>query len=223
METNMKAAKRFLDFTVALLGLIGTAPLQLALAVLVKLDSPGPVLYWGQRIGLGGRPFRMAKFRTMFADADRVGPAITGEDDHRITRLGRWLRCFHLDELPQLWHVLRGEMSLVGPRPEAPCYVAHYSAEQRHVLDVRPGITGLAQLQFRNEATILGPDATDEDYVNLILPYKVAVDLEYIARWSLGLDFRILWHTVSGVLGIKSLPLSEGGTLLLSRSSPEGS
>lgn len=218
----MKAAKRFFDFTVALLGLIGSAPLQLALAVLVRLDSPGPVLYWGQRIGRGGRPFRMAKFRTMFVDADRVGPAITGEDDHRITRLGRWLRLFHLDELPQLWHVLHGEMSLVGPRPEAPCYVAHYSAKQRHVLDVRPGITGLAQLQFRNEATILGPSATDEDYVNRILPYKVAVDLEYIAHWSLGLDFKILWRTVSSVLGIKSLPSSKVATLLLPRSSPEG-
>ena len=220
---KLRAVKRFFDFTVALLGLIVTSPLMLALAVLVKLGSPGPVLYWGQRIGRGGRPFRMAKFRTMFVDADRLGPAITGEDDHRITPLGQWLRRFHLDELPQLWHVLCGEMSLVGPRPEAPCYVAYYSAEQRRVLDVRPGITGLAQLQFRKEATILGPDATDEDYVNRILPYKVAVDLGYIAHWSLGLDFKILWHTVASVLGIKSLISSEAVTPLLSRSSPEGS
>lgn len=197
---NTRPIKRAMDVTAALTGLALTAPLLFILAILIKLDSPGPVLYWSKRVGRGGRLFRMAKLRTMFLGADQTGPAITGHADPRITPLGRWLRRFHLDELPQLWHVLTGEMSLVGPRPEAPCYAAHYTPEQRRVLDVRPGITGLAQLQFRNEAAILGPHATDADYIRLILPHKVAVDLDYIAHWSLRLDFKIIGHTPS-VLG----------------------
>ena len=198
---NTRSIKRALDVTAALVGLALTAPLLLVLAALIKLGSPGPVLYWSERVGRGGHPFRMAKLRTMKVGAGRSGPAITAQADTRITCVGRWLRSFHLDELPQLWHVLTGEMSLVGPRPEALCYVAHYSPEQRRVLDVRPGITGLAQLQFRNEAAILGPGATDDDYIRLILPRKVAVDLDYIARWSLRLDWEIFSHTLLAILG----------------------
>ncbi len=196
----MRKVKRLLDILVAAGGLVMTGPLLLLLAALVKLDSPGPVFYRARRVGQGGRIFHMLKLRTMYVDADRRGPAVTLADDPRITRVGRWLRALHLDELPQLWNVLVGDMSLVGPRPEDPRYVAHYTSRQRQVLSVRPGITGAAQLLFRREAEVLGPDATDEDYLKWVMPYKVEVDLDYIAHWSLWRDLGILWRTFTAVL-----------------------
>ena len=121
----------------------------------VVLDSRGPVFYWGQRIGRGGKPFRMIKFRTMCMNADRMGSAVTAGCDPRVTRVGSVLRQWKLDEIPQFVNVLRGEMSLVGPRPESPCYVEHYTVEQRRVLDVRPGITGATQIAYRHEEKLL--------------------------------------------------------------------
>jgi len=194
-------AKRLFDILVSLIGLVVFSPVMLVLAVLVKLDSPGPVLYRAPRIGCGGRPFHMLKFRTMVANAHQVGPAITYDGDSRITRLGAILRSVRLDELPQLINVLRGEMSLVGPRPEAPHFVAYYTPEQRAVLQVRPGVTGLAQLVFRNEAAMLSGDSPEQDYVKIILPRKVGIDLAYIERQSLWLDIRILTSTVLAVVG----------------------
>lgn len=194
-------AKRLFDILVSLIGLAVFSPMMLGLALLVKLDSHGPVLYRASRVGRGGHPFHMLKFRTMVADAHQVGPAITYDGDSRITRLGAILRSVRLDELPQLINVLRGEMSLVGPRPEAPHFVAYYTPEQRTVLQVRPGVTGLAQLTFRNEAAILSGDSPEQDYVKIILPRKLSIDLAYVERQSLWLDIRILVSTVLAVVG----------------------
>jgi lipopolysaccharide/colanic/teichoic acid biosynthesis glycosyltransferase len=189
-------AKRLLDILVSLVSLVVFSPAMLGLAVLVKLDSPGPALYRAPRIGRGGRLFHMLKFRTMVTNASQMGPTITYDGDPRITRLGAILRRTHLDELPQLINVLRGEMSLVGPRPEVPDLVAYYTPEQRAILRARPGITGRAQLVFRKESAMLSSDSVEQDYVELILPHKLRIDLDYVERQSLWLDIRVLVSTV---------------------------
>jgi lipopolysaccharide/colanic/teichoic acid biosynthesis glycosyltransferase len=193
-------AKRALDLLISLLGLILLSPLLLLLAMWVKLDSRGPVLYRGTRVGKGGRTFEMYKFRTMVLEADRLGPAVSFKDDPRITRAGRFLRGTKLDELPQLLNVLKGEMSLVGPRPEDPSYVALYTREQRRVLSVKPGITGPTQLEYRDEASMLDGESIDDDYVSRILPQKLKLDLEYVRKCSLLLDLKILWRTATTLL-----------------------
>lgn len=193
-------AKRALDLLLSLVGLILLSPLLLLLALWVKLDSRGPVLYRGQRVGKGGRTFEMYKFRTMVLEADRLGPAVSYKDDPRITKAGKFLRRTKLDELPQLLNVLKGEMSLVGPRPEDPSYVALYSPEQRRVLSVKPGITGPTQLQYRDEASMLNGESVDDDYVSRIMPEKLKLDLEYVRNRSLLLDLKILWRTAATLL-----------------------
>jgi lipopolysaccharide/colanic/teichoic acid biosynthesis glycosyltransferase len=187
--------KRVFDFVIALGGLIVLAPIFAVVAALVKCDSPGPVFYAGDRIGQHGRPFKILKFRSMAVDADRQGPPVTHRDDPRVTRVGAFLRRTKLDELPQLWNVLKGEMSLVGPRPETPSYVALYTPEQRRVLEVRPGMTGLPQLSYRDEEEHLSPDSWEQDYVNVLMPQKLALDLEYARRQSFALDVQILART----------------------------
>ena len=188
--------KRAFDIVVALVGLVFFSPLMLIIAVFIKLDSPGSVFYRAPRVGKGGRPFRMYKFRTMVADADKIGPAITVDKDPRITRMGAHLRRSRLDEIPQLIDVLRGEMSMVGPRPEAPYYVEKYSPEQREVLMVKPGMTAPAQIAFRHEEEALSNAETLEDeYMSVILPPKLAMDLQYIEQQSLSLDLKILFQT----------------------------
>jgi lipopolysaccharide/colanic/teichoic acid biosynthesis glycosyltransferase len=191
-----RALKRLLDVVGAVLGLVLLAPVFAAVAVWIRLDSPGPVLFRQRRIGRGGRPFVLLKFRTMWTGADQKwrapGPdtdlrayRFQESEDPRVTRAGRWLRRTSLDELPNLWNVLRGEMSLVGPRPEVPEIVALYDAEMRERLAVKPGMTGLAQVSGRGELT------TGE---------AIAYDLEYCRNWSLCLDIRILLRTVGAVL-----------------------
>jgi lipopolysaccharide/colanic/teichoic acid biosynthesis glycosyltransferase len=188
--------KRIFDVVVALIGLILLSPVMLVIAILVKLDSPGPIFYRAPRVGKDGRLFRMYKFRTMVANAEKMGPAITVDRDPRITRIGARLRSSRLDEIPQLINVLRGEMSMVGPRPEAPYYIERYSPEQREVLRVKPGMTGPAQIAFRHEEEALSnPKTLDDEYMNVILPPKLAMDLKYIEQQSLGLDLRILFRT----------------------------
>jgi lipopolysaccharide/colanic/teichoic acid biosynthesis glycosyltransferase len=193
-------AKRMLDVAVSALGLVLLSPLMLILSIWIKLDSKGPVFYRGDRVGKDGRPFLMYKFRTMVAEAKRIGPAITYRDDPRVTKVGRFLRWTKLDELPQLINVLKGEMSLVGPRPEDPSYVAHYNAEQREVLRVKPGITGSTQLKYRDEASMLEGDNADQDYLTQIMPAKLKMDLDYVQNHSLALDVRILWQTAMTLL-----------------------
>ena len=193
-------AKRTLDLILSLVGLALLWPLLASLALWIKLDSPGPVLYRGKRVGKDGEPFHMYKFRTMAEGAERRGPAVTYRDDPRITRAGRFLRRTKLDELPQLLNVVKGEMSLVGPRPEDPTYVAFYDEKQRQVLSVKPGITGPTQLEYRDEASMLDGDSVDEDYVTRIMPEKLKLDLEYVRTHSLIKDLSILWRTGTTLL-----------------------
>jgi lipopolysaccharide/colanic/teichoic acid biosynthesis glycosyltransferase len=193
-------AKRALDLLISGLGLLLLCPLLLFLALWIKLDSRGPVLYRGRRVGREGRPFLMYKFRTMVQGAERSGPAVTYRDDPRITRAGRFLRRTKLDELPQLLNVLKGEMSLVGPRPEDPSYAALYTPEQRQVLSVKPGITGPTQLEYRDEASMLDGNSVDEEYVTRLMPEKLKLDLEYVRSRSLKLDLKILWRTATTLL-----------------------
>ena len=193
-------AKRALDLVISILGLVVLSPLLLLLAIWIKLDSPGPVLYRGKRVGFDGRPFFIYKFRTMVQGAERRGPAVTYRDDPRITKAGRFLRRTKLDELPQLLNVLKGEMSLVGPRPEDPSYVELYTPEQRQVLSVKPGITGSTQLEYRDEASMLHGESVDEEYVTRIMPKKLTLDLEYVRTRSLMLDLRIMWRTATTLL-----------------------
>lgn len=167
-----------------------------AIALRIKLDRDGPVFYGGRRIGMGGDEFRMYKFRSMVTNADRVGGPNTPDDDPRLTRTGRFLRRYKLDELPQLVNVLKGDMSFVGPRPQVPQEVAGYSAEERDLLLVRPGITDWASLRFANEGEILAGHADpDRAYAELIRPEKMRLGLEYVHRGTFRDDLTILVRT----------------------------
>ena len=191
-------AKRAFDLAIAALGLVLLSPLLAAIALAVTLDSPGPVFFRQERVGRGGVPFRIHKFRTMRHDAAGAGPQLTVGADARITRVGAFLRRAKLDELAQLLDVLAGSMSLVGPRPEVPRYVALYPAELRDVvLSVRPGLTDLASIEFRDEAALLARAADPErEYVEVVMPRKLALAARYVRTRSLGLDVTILWRTL---------------------------
>lgn len=188
--------KRALDIIVSFIGLVLLAPFLALLAAAVMLDSPGPPFYPARRVGRHGSEFRMLKFRTMRAHADQLGPGITTAGDTRITRVGGLLRRTKLDELPQLWNVLLGQMSLVGPRPEDPRYVAFYTPEQRRVLAERPGITGLAAIYYRREESSLGGDGWEHVYITEFLPHKLALDLGYCQHPSLCADGLIILATI---------------------------
>jgi lipopolysaccharide/colanic/teichoic acid biosynthesis glycosyltransferase len=190
-------AKWLLDRCIAGVSLALLAPLLLALAVAVKLDSPGPAFFRCRRIGFRGRPFEVLKFRKMRVDAS--GPPLTAPDDSRFTRIGAFLARRKLDELPQLWNVLKGEMSLVGPRPEDPEFVALQATAYSRILKVRPGMTGLAQLAFARESDILDPTDRVGHYVDRLLPAKSCIDRLYAERRSLWMDFRILVWTIAAV------------------------
>jgi lipopolysaccharide/colanic/teichoic acid biosynthesis glycosyltransferase len=188
-------AKRLFDLTLSLALLLICSPLLVIVAWLIKREDGGPVFYGGPRTGQNGQPFKILKFRTMVLNAERLGPGITTGDDRRITRIGRFLRHYKLDELPQLVNVLKGEMSLVGPRPEAPYYVALYTPEQRQVLTVKPGITGLAAIEYRHEARLLQSATLADVYEREIMPAKLKLDLEYIRRRSFLYDLQLLART----------------------------
>lgn len=177
-----------------------TSPLIAAAGILVKLESSGPAFYRGQRIGRDGRPFRIYKLRTMREGANTRGPAVTGARDPRVTTLGRFLRRTKLDELPQLLNVIRGDMSLVGPRPEAPEYVQRYTDEQRKVLSVRPGITGAASIAFMNEEELLGEQDPESVYVRTVMPRKLDLELAYVRSATFGGDLKILGRTLWGLV-----------------------
>lgn len=193
------ALKRYFDVSVSFLILLLIAPILLILAVIVKLSSPGPIIFRQQRVGRQGKPFWLFKFRTMWMN--NSGPAVTSGNDSRITPIGRFLRKWKLDELPQFFNVLRGDMSLVGPRPEVEKYIAYYSEEQRRILQVRPGITGVSQLQFRHEELLLaGQQDVEGFYIREVLPAKLDLDLQYIRRQSLQYDLSLLFHTAFSVM-----------------------
>jgi len=188
--------KRTLDLFVACTGLIVVSPLFALLAVLIKVTSKGPVFYRQERVGRSGKLFRIAKFRSMYLHADRSGLLVTSAGDPRVTPVGRILRRLKLDELPQLWNVLKGEMSLVGPRPEVPCYVKSYSTSQRQVLTVRPGITDPVSILYRHEEKTLGEQADPERYYReVVMPDKLNLNLEYLNHISLSYDLSVLLRT----------------------------
>jgi lipopolysaccharide/colanic/teichoic acid biosynthesis glycosyltransferase len=192
--------KRIFDLAVSGAGLVMVSPVILAAAIAIKLESPGPAFYNGRRVGKDGRAFHIFKLRTMRPGADQQGPAVTAGGDPRITSVGRLLRRTKIDELPQLLNVLRGDMSLVGPRPEHPDYVERYTADQRRVLTVRPGITGPTALAFVDEEELLRGADAETVYLADVMPQKLAVDLEYVETASLRGDLRILGRTVYVVL-----------------------
>jgi lipopolysaccharide/colanic/teichoic acid biosynthesis glycosyltransferase len=195
-----RAGKRALDAAVSAMMLVVMSPLLLIVCALVKLTSPGPVFYRQERVGQGGRPFTIVKFRSMVVDADRRGLGLTSAGDPRVTRCGAVLRRLKIDELPQLWNVLKGDMSLVGPRPELPVYVANYDSRQRVVLTVRPGITDTASIAFRWEEDLLAQRSNPEQfYKEDILPRKLALNLEYVANISLKYDLLLIVRTVSSL------------------------
>lgn len=195
-------AKRLFDWLASTFGLLALAPVLLLLAVWIKLDSPGPVFFRQERVGRGGKLFRIHKFRTMVTDAERRGLQITVGADARVTRVGHWLRKYKLDELPQLLDVWLGQMSLVGPRPEVPRYVACYPADVRDVvLSVRPGITDRASIEFKDENEILGRAADPHlAYVNEVLPIKLRYYVDYVAQRSFWSDVGIILMTVRALV-----------------------
>lgn len=189
--------KRLFDVLSSAMGLMVLAPVLAAVALAIKMESRGPVFYRGLRAGRHGKPFRIFKFRTMVINAEALGSASTPEDDRRITRVGRILRKVKLDELPQLLNVLRGEMSLVGPRPQVTWAVEQYTAEERTILRVRPGITDPASVRFRNESEILrGSTDPEKDYFEKIHPEKMRLSIEYVQNQSFLLDCKILLQTM---------------------------
>jgi lipopolysaccharide/colanic/teichoic acid biosynthesis glycosyltransferase len=191
--------KRMIDLTLAGAAIAITAPVWPIIAIAIRRESHGPVLHRAERIGLDGVPFTILKFRSMAMN--QGGPGITRAGDSRITRVGRVLRASKLDELPQLLNVMRGDMSLVGPRPEDPRYVARYDDRQRHVLSVRPGITGAASVAFRHEQEILElADDPEVEYVTNIMPTKLDLELRYIDSWSIWADVRLLAQTVMSIV-----------------------
>ena len=197
----MSIEKRVFDVLFSTLALAVLWPLFLAIALLIKLEDDGPVFFRQGRVGHRGRLFRIWKFRTMVTDPALHGVPLTVGEDTRVTRVGRWLRKLKLDELPQLFNVLTGEMSFVGPRPELPRYVAHYTAAERRVLDLIPGMTGEASLRYRNESDVLGLARDPERvFIEAILPEKVQLNLAYGDRATLWTDCLLIARTVREVL-----------------------
>ena len=183
------------DRIMALIGLVVLSPLLLVLAVLIKIDSKGPVFFLQWRIGKEGKPFRICKFRTMHQQAE--GDSITMANDPRVTRIGHWLRHSKLDCLTELVNVLLGQMSLVGPRPDVPGYADQLQGNERRILQLRPGITGPASIKYRNEEELLAQQADPKAYNdNIIWPDKVKINLDYLDNWSFFGDIKLIFETI---------------------------
>lgn len=197
------SVKRIFDFTASLAGLLLVSPLLVVAALAIRFESPGPAFFLQERVGYRGKTFQIIKFRTMRRNAPSEGPQITVGSDPRITRIGHLLRKSKLDELPQLINVLKGEMSLVGPRPEVPAFMARYTPEQRSViLSVRPGITDFAAIEFSDEAEILARAKDPETaYVDEVMPRKFALYKRYVDERSLWLDIQLIGRTVAKIVG----------------------
>jgi lipopolysaccharide/colanic/teichoic acid biosynthesis glycosyltransferase len=193
--------KRLFDIAISICVLLVFLPFGIILSILIALESRGGVFYVQERIGKDGNPFGLYKFRTMRKDADKLGKLTVGSKDARITKVGYFLRKVKLDEFPQFLNVLKGEMSVVGPRPEVEEYVKLYTAEQREVLAVRPGITDYASLEYFHENELLGkaedPQAT---YINEVMPAKIALNKKYLERPTVGHDLKIMWRTFVKIL-----------------------
>lgn len=197
MNTFNKVVKRIFDLICSTLGLIVLSPVLIVIAIKIKLGSDGPVFFKQIRVGENNKEFEILKFRTMIVDAEKLGRQITVGNDSRITKIGGFLRKYKLDELPQLINVFKGDMSLVGPRPEVPRYVKLYNEEQKKVLEVKPGITDLASIRYRDENELLGKaENPDEFYINTIMPDKLALNLEYIDKNNVFIDIYIILKTI---------------------------
>lgn len=192
--------KRFFDISASVFGLIILSPILILIAILVKLDSPGPVFYRGIRTGRYGHPFKIFKFRTMVMDAEKLGGTSTAKNDPRVTRLGWSLRRYKIDELPQLINVLKGEMSIVGPRPEVEEYTRLYNQEEKIILSVRPGITDYASIEFSNLAEVLGSQDVDRVYVEKIRPIKNRLRTRYVKEQTFLRDIKIIFKTLRKIM-----------------------
>lgn len=192
--------KRAFDIIVSSVALVALSPLFLAIAILIKLDSKGPVFYRGERVGRYGESFRIFKFRSMVPDAEKLGGTSTSDRDQRLTRLGPYIRKFKLDELSQLINVFLGDMSLVGPRPEVKHYVDMYTDEEQVILSIRPGITDWASIKFHNEGEIIaesGISDPEEAYMKLIRPEKLRLQMKYVKEQSFITDLKIVVRTIA--------------------------
>lgn len=193
--------KRVFDIIASGLGLLILSPLFLVIAVWVKLDSPGPVFYKQVRVGRNNKDFYLYKFRSMRVGSDKKGLITVGGRDPRVTRSGYYIRKYKLDEFPQLINVFKGEMSLVGPRPEVRKYVDLYTPEQMHVLDVRPGITDLASIRYRNENELLEQASDPEQYYrDVVMQDKLRINLEYVRNHSFLGDIRLIFNTFIAIV-----------------------
>ncbi len=192
---------RFCDIVLSCLGLLLLSPLFVVVAVWIVIDNPGPIFYRQMRVGKDGKDFGLLKFRSMRIGADKESLITIGEHDSRITRAGYYIRKYKLDELPQLWNVLTGDMSLVGPRPEVRRYVDLYTAEQRQVLTVRPGITDYASIEYIDENRLLAQaEDPDRTYIEEILPAKIALNMRYIKHQTLGEYMKIIFLTLAKII-----------------------
>jgi lipopolysaccharide/colanic/teichoic acid biosynthesis glycosyltransferase len=192
--------KRSFDILLSLFGLILLSPVLIFLGLLIKGEDGGPVFYRGMRVGRYGKPFKIFKFRTMAVNAEEIGGSSTANDDPRITRVGKLLRKYKLDELPQLINVLKSEMSIVGPRPQVQWAVDLYTLEEKQILSVLPGITDYASLKFPNEGEILrGSKDPDRDYMEKIHPEKMHLSLEYVKNRSMWIDVKIIFKTIKAL------------------------
>ena len=196
--------KRLFDILFSALGLLFLSPIFLIIAILIKREDRGPILYRGVRIGKFGKTFKIFKFRTLVANADKIGGPSTAGDDSRITKIGRFIRKYKLDELPQLINVLKGEMSLVGPRPEVLFYVNMFSQEERAILSIKPGITDWASLwNFDEGALLAGSPDPEKAYQEKIRPKKLKLQLKYVRERSFWTDLKIILLTTKTVLARK--------------------
>jgi lipopolysaccharide/colanic/teichoic acid biosynthesis glycosyltransferase len=203
MRQSYLVKKRMFDLVCATVGVLLASPLFLLIWLWIKLDSRGPIFFRQRRVGLNGRHFWICKFRTMVHDAPRRGKEITVSGDPRITRAGRFLRKYKLDELPQLFNVIRGEMSLVGPRPEVPRYVELYDQQQKQVLSMLPGVTDEASIRYRNENELLGGrEDAEKIYIEVVMPDKLRLNLAYMEEASMKKDIAILFRTLLAIAGL---------------------
>lgn len=190
--------KRIFDIVIAMVGIVILNPILLWIAWRIRREDSGPVFYRGERVGFHGKPFRIFKFRTMVVDAEKLGASSTSDDDARITRIGTFLRKYKLDELPQLFNVLIGEMSIVGPRPQVKWAIGLFNDEEKQIITVRPGITDTASILFSNEGDILkGSNDPDKDYMEQIHPWKTFLNLEYVRTRSFIGDIKIIFQTIA--------------------------
>lgn len=194
-------SKRIFDIIFSIIGLVIFLPILLIIAILIKLDSKGPVFFVQARVGKQNKDFNIYKFRTMRIESDKKGLLTLGNNDSRITKIGYFLRRYKIDEFPQLINILKGDMSFVGPRPELRYYVNFYNEDDMKIFQVRPGITGLASLKYRNEVELLkAAENPEEFFIKTIIPDKLKFNKEYIKKSNLFFDFKLIWLTIIKVI-----------------------